>query len=198
MTDTKPKLHPAEHRAYRELYASARQLINRWRRLAPALEGTAIGDSLKRGVTETEMLVAALEPRTAAYDLHGGPMAQGLGARIAGLRSAVADRGGDTGMVIRFAVLDMEHLTTLLRHLAELARSRQDRDLAGFCEEWAGRLDAQLGAVREAAVELGTDPNRAAAPLDDSLLNRAAHGVGWVFGSVGEGIDRVVGRRRRR
>ncbi|MGA9633882.1 MAG: hypothetical protein WBQ41_01450, partial [Solirubrobacterales bacterium] len=156
MTDTKPKLHPAEHRAYRELYASARQLINRWRRLAPALEGTAIGDSLKRGVTETEMLVAALEPRTAAYDLHGGPMAQGLGARIAGLRSAVADRGGDTGMVIRFAVLDMEHLTTLLRHLAELARSRQDRDLAGFCEEWAGRLDAQLGAVREAAVELGT------------------------------------------
>ena len=45
-------------------------------------------------------------------------------------------------------------------------------------------------------MELGTDPDRAAAPLEDSLLNRAAHGVGWAFGSVGEGIDRVVGRRR--
>lgn len=197
MNETKPELHPAEHRAYRELYASARQLIHRWRRLAPALEGTPIGDSLERGVAETENLIAALEPRTAAYDLHGGPMAQGLGARIADVRSAFADRGGDTGMVIRFAVLDVEHLTTLLRHLAELARSRQDRDLAGFCEEWAGRLEAQLGAVREVAVELGTDPDRAAAPLDDSLLNRATHGVGWVFGSVGEGIDRIVGRRRR-
>jgi hypothetical protein len=50
--------------------------------------------------------------------------------------------------------------------------------------------------VREAAVELGTDPDRTAAPLDDSLLNRAAHGVGWVFGSFGEAVDRVVGRRR--
>jgi hypothetical protein len=123
-------------------------------------------------------------------------MAQGVGARIADVRSAATDRGGDTGMVVRFSVLDIEHITTLLRQLAELARSRQDRDLAGFCEEWAGRLEAQLGAVREAAVELGTDPERAAAPLDDSLLNRAAHGVGWVFGSVGEGIDRIVGRRR--
>jgi hypothetical protein len=196
VTDDKPRLHPAEHRAYRELYASARQLIHRWRRLAPALEGTAAGDSLERGVAETERLLEALGPRTAAYGLHGGPMAQGLGARIADVRSAVADRGGDTGMVIRFAVLDIEHITTLLRQLAELARSRQDRDLAGFCEEWAGRLEGELGSVREAAVELGTDPDRSAAPLDNSLLNRATHGVGWVFGSVGEGIDRVVGRRR--
>jgi len=196
VADANSKLHPAEHRAYRELYASARQLIRRWRRLAPALEGTAAGESLARGVNETERLLEALAPRTAAYGLHGGPMAQGVGARVADVRSAAADRGGDTGMVVRFSVLDIEHITTLLRQLAELARSRQDRDLAGFCEEWAGRLEAQLGAVREAAVELGTDPDRAAAPLDDSLLNRAAHGVGWVFGSVGEGIDRIVGRRR--
>jgi hypothetical protein len=192
----KTKLHPAEHRAYRELYASSRQLIRRWGRLAPALEGTSAGESLQRGVDETEQLLEALGPRTAAYGLHGWPAAQGLGARIADVRTAFADRGGDAGMVVRFAVLDIEHITTLLRQLAELARARQDRDLAGFCEEWAGRLEAQLGAVREAAVELGTDPERAAAPLDNSLLNRATHGVGWVFGTVGEGIDRVVGRRR--
>jgi hypothetical protein len=196
MANDKPKLHPAEHRAYRELYASARQLVRRWRRLAPALGGTPVGDSLERGVAETERLLAALEPRTAAYGLHGGPMAQGAGARIADLRAAIVDRGADTGLVVRFAVLDIEYLTTLLRQLAELARARNDRDLAGFCEEWAGRLETVLNAVREAAVELGTDPDRAAAPLDGSLLNRAAHGVGWVFGSFGEAVDRAVGRRR--
>jgi hypothetical protein len=189
-------LHPAEHRAYRELYASCRQLTRRWGRLAPSLEETPVGDAVGRGVAETERLLGELGPRTAAYGLHGGPTAQGLGARIADLRSAVADRGADTGLVVRFAVLDMEHLTTLLRHLAELARARGDRDLAGFCEEWAARLESELGAVREAAVKLGTDPDRAAAPLDDSLPSRAAHRVGWVFGSIGEAVDRVAGRRR--
>jgi hypothetical protein len=196
VTNERPKLHPAEHRAYRELYAACRQLIHRWRRLAPALGGTAIADALKRGAAETDRLLEALGPRTAAYDLHGGPMAQGVGARIADLRNAVADRGGDTGLVVRSAVLDLEHVTTLLRHLAELARTRGDRDLAGFCEEWAGRLESQLDAVREAAVELGTDPDRTAAPLNTSPVNRAVHRVGWVIGSVGEVVDRAIGRRR--
>ncbi|HEY7151886.1 MAG TPA: hypothetical protein VH391_09405, partial [Solirubrobacterales bacterium] len=100
-------------------------------------------------------------------------------------------------MVARLAALDAEHLTTLLRQLAELARARDDRDLAGFCEEWAGRFESELSAVREAAVELGTEPDRAGAPVDGSLPSRAAHGVGWAFGAVGEGIDKVVGRRRR-
>jgi hypothetical protein len=189
-------LHPAEHRAYRELYASCRQLTRRWGRLAPALEGTPVGDALQRGVAETEELLGELGPRTVSYGLHGGPTAQGLGARIADLRSAVADRSADTGLVVRFAVLDVEHITTLLRQLAELARARGDRDLAGFCQGWADRLEAELGAVREAAVKLGADPERAAAPLDDSLANRAAHRVGWVFGSIGEAIDRLAGRRR--
>jgi hypothetical protein len=33
--------------------------------------------------------------------------------------------------------------------------------------------------------------------VDDSLLNRAAHGIGWTFGAVGEGIDKLAGRGRR-
>jgi hypothetical protein len=196
LTDDVKRLHPAEHRAYRELYASARQLTRRWRRLAPAVEGTPTADALWRGIAEVEELLRVLGPRTAAYGLHGGPTAQGVGARFADLRSVITDRSADTGMVVRFAVLDLEHLTTLLRHLAELARARSDQDLARFCEEWSGRLEAELGAVREAAVKLGTDPDRAAAPLDRSLVNRAAHGAGWVFGSIGEAVDRVAGRRK--
>ncbi len=193
---TEGALHPAEHRAYRELYAACRQLITRWRRIASSLEGTAIAERLADGAAETSVLLSELGPRTAVYGLYGSPMAQGMGARIADLRTAVADRSGDTGLVVRSAVLDMEHVTTLLRHLAELARAREDRNMAGFCEEWAGRLESNLDAVREAAVELGADPDRTSAPLDDSVANRAVHGVGWLLGSVGEAVDRVVSRRR--
>jgi hypothetical protein len=196
MATERTELHPAEHRAYRELYVACRQLITRWRRIASALDGTAIGQRLKDGAAETSVLLTELGPRTATYGLYGSPMAQGMGARIADLRTVIADRGGDTGLVVRSAVLDMEHVTTLLQHLAELARARGDRSMAGFCEEWAGRLESNLDAVREAAVELGADPDRTSAPLDDSVVNRAAHGVGWVFGSVGEAVDRVISRRR--
>jgi hypothetical protein len=192
----RPELHPAEHRAYRELYAASRQLITRWRRVGSALEGTAVGDRLQEGAAETSVLLTELAPRTASYGLYGSPTAQGMGARIADLRTAVMDRSGDTGLVVRSAVLDMEHVTTLLRQLAELARARADQSMAGFCEEWAGRLESNLDAVREAAVELGADPDRTSAPLGDSVVNRAAHGVGWVFGSIGEAVDRAVGRRR--
>ena len=111
-------LHPAEHRAYRELYVAARHLINRWRRLTAALEGMPEAPVLEHAAAQVERLLAALGSRTAEYGLHGGPMALGLGARLADLRGAVTDRTVDTGMVMRFAVLDIEHIRTLLRHLA--------------------------------------------------------------------------------
>jgi hypothetical protein len=197
MASERTKLHPAEHRAYRELYVVSRHLIHRWARVGTLLEEMPVGESLQRGAAEAQRLIDELTPRTEAYGLHGGPMAQGLGAGLADLRTGIADRGADTGLVVRFAVLDAEHLTTLLRQLAELARAREDHDLAGFCEEWAVRFESQLDAVRQGAVELGAHPDRVAAPVDDSLLNRAAHGIGWTFGAVGEGIDKLAGRRRR-
>jgi hypothetical protein len=51
-------------------------------------------------------------------------------------------------------------------------------------------------SVRRASISLGDDPDRAAAPLDDSVVGRVAHGAGWVVGSVGEAVDRVAGTRR--
>jgi hypothetical protein len=197
MAAEKQKLHPAEHRAYRELYVVSRHLVHRWARVGTLLDGTPVGESLQRGAAEAQRLLEELKPRTEAYGLHGGLIAQGLGARLADLRTGITDRGADTGLVVRFAVLDAEHLTTLLRQLAELARAREDHDLAGFCEEWAVRFESQLDAVRQAAVELGSDPDRVAAPVDDSVLNRAAHGVSWAFGAVGEGIDQLAGRRQK-
>lgn len=189
------RLHPAEHRAYRELYASCRQLTSRWDRLVAALEGTDAADTLKHSAGRVRDLLAELEPRTAAYGLHGGVAAEGLGARIADLRSLLSDRAVDTGMVMRFAVLDIEHVTTLLAQLAELAAARSDEQLAAFCREWAKAMRPEVKAVRRAAVSLGSDPDRAAAPLDDSALTRAAHSAGWVMGSVGEAVDRIIGSR---
>lgn len=190
------KLNPAEHRAYRELYLSSRQLVRRWGRLISALEGTPYAEVLGTGRERVDALLTALAPRTAAYDLHGGIAAQGLGARIADVRAAVSDRSVDTGMVLRLAVLDVEHVATLLAQLAALAAARADSELANFCLEWEAAVRPEVSATRVAAISLGEDPDRAAAPLDESLLGRAAHGVGWVLGSVGETVDRVTRQRR--
>jgi hypothetical protein len=197
MTNENSKLHPAEHRAYRELYAMTRHLAHRWARVGTLLEETPVGEKLQRGAADAERLLEELKPRTEAYGLYGSPMAQGLGAGLADLRTGVTDRGADTGMVVRFAVLDAEHLTTLLLQLAELARAREDLDLADFCDQWAVRFEPHLDAVRQAAVELGRDPDRVAAPIVDAVINRVAHGVGWTFGAFGEGIDKLAGRFRR-
>ena len=195
-TTSPDTLHPAEHRAYRELYAASRQLIKRWGRLIRALDGTSYAEALEGGRASVERLLAALAPETARYDLHGGIAAQGFGARIADVRGTLHDRSVDTGMVMRFAVLDIEHVATLLGHLTRLARARADEELAAFCKRWQSEVRPEVRSVRRAAISLGEDPDRAAAPLDDSAIGRAAHGVGWALGSLGEAVDRATGGRR--
>ena len=198
MAADRSQLHPAEHRAYRELYVASRQLVNRWARLIAALEGTPYAEVLDRGRDRVEKLLAVLPAETERRGLYGGPMVLGLGARIGDLRSLITDRSVDTGMVMRAAVLDIEHVATLLGQLGALARSRDDAELAAFCHEWEVSIRPEVEAVRAAAASLGDSPERAAAPLDSSVLGRAAHGVGWVFGAVGEAVDNVTGRRGRR
>jgi hypothetical protein len=190
--DPSSALHPAEHRAYRELYLTGRQLLVRWSRLSEALVDTPVAGSLERGAETVGRLLEELEPRTAAHGVFGGPSAQGAGARLAQLRSAFVDRGVDTGMAARFAVLDVEHLTTLLLQLAELARARGDRDLEGFCAGWGARLRPVVKDVRAAAVALGADPDRTGTPLDPSPIGQAIHRAGWAVGSLGEWFDRRV------
>jgi hypothetical protein len=189
------QLHPAEHRAYRELYASSRQLVNRWGRLISSLEGTPYAEVLERGRGRVEKLLTALAGQTERYGLYGGPAAQGVGARIAGVRVAITDRSVDTGMVMRLAVLDIEHVATLLGQLAELALAREDTELTSFCREWQRRVMPDVKATRTTAIAVGASPDRAAAPLDQSVIGRAAHRVGWAFGAVGEAVDRFTPTR---
>jgi hypothetical protein len=194
---SKRELHPAEHRAYRELFAASRQLVRRWGRLSNALAGTPAAETLARGRDRVEGLLTALASHTAVYDLHGGPLVLNLGDRIADIRAVVTDRSVDTGMVMRFAVLDVEHVATLLGHLGALAKARGDDEAASFCSGWEASIRPEVDATRAAAIALGDTPDVAAAPLDASLLGRAAHGAGWVAGWVGEAVDRVSAKRGR-
>jgi hypothetical protein len=189
---TGSSLHPAEHRAYRELYLTGRQLLVRWERLAEALEDTPVAPALIRGSETVRELITELRPRTEAHGLHGGPAAQSAGSTLASVRSGILDRSFDTGLAARMAVLDVEHVTTLLLQLAELARARGDGELEAFDAGWAKRMRSVVKDARAAVVALGADPDRVAAPLDTSAIGQAIHRAGWAVGTVGEWIDRRV------
>ncbi len=185
-----PQLHPAEHRAYRELAVAGRQLLARWSRLAEAVSDTPAAPVLDEAAGNVRELLDALGPRIAAYDLHAGRAVRGVGSTVGDVRGAVVDRGLDTGPAVRLAVLDLEHVATLLAHLAALADARGDAKLAKFDAKWQERLRPQVKAVRKAAVDLGRDPDRAARPLDDSSLGQVMHRAGWAIGTLGEWFDR--------
>jgi hypothetical protein len=189
-------LHPAENRGYRELYVTGRQAVKRLARLAGAFDGSPAAELLDKASDSISQLLEELGPLTAQHDLHGGVAAQGSGANLGTVRGAVFDRFLERNQALRFAVEDLEHVTTLLAYLARVSETRGDPNLPDFCRSWERRLRRQVNAVRKAAVELGGDPDRAVEPLDDSPASRAAHRVAWTLGSVGEWTDRQVARRR--
>ena len=191
------ELHPSEHRGYRELYAFARQLVRHWEELSERLpSGDEATGALADGVAAARRLLDELAQTTPAYDLHGRPAADGLGARSAGARTKLRDRAMDRNQALRFAVLDVQHVTTLLLYLAAVADSRGDERLAGFCRRWERSLRRIENAVRKAAAATGADPDAAIEPLDTSPLGRAAHSAAYAAGSLGEWIDRRRAERR--
>lgn len=189
-------LTPAEHRGLRELYVSARQLASHWGALAELLDSEA-RDVLRVGGAVARELLRELAVRTAPHDLHGRVAAQGLGARLAGLRNQAGDAFLERGQALRLAVLDVQHLTTLLAQLERLALTRDDEELASFQREWQEKLGRSEADVRAVAVAAGDDPDGAVAPLRPSPVGRVAHGVAYAVGTAGEWVDRQVGRRAR-
>jgi hypothetical protein len=190
-------LHPAENRGYRELYLTGRQTVKRLDRLAAAFDDTPARELLDKAADSISRLLEELGPLTARHDLHGGVAAQGSGANLGTVRGAVFDRFLERNQALRFAVEDLEHVTTLLGYLARVSETRGDTELPEFCRSWERRLRRQVNAVRKAAIELGGDPDGAVESLDDSPASRAAHRVAWTLGTVGEWTDRQVARRKR-
>jgi hypothetical protein len=189
-------LHPAENRGYRELYVTGRYAAKRLGRLALSLDGTVAREPVEKAAESLGKLMDELGPLTARHDLYGGVAAQGSGANLGAFRGAVLDRFLERNQALRLAVDDLEHVATLLAYLANVSETRGDAKLPEFSRSWERRIRRQVSAVRKAAVELGSTPDAAIEPLDDSAPGRAAHRVAWAFGTVGEWTDRQVARRR--
>ena len=185
---TESTLYPAEHRALRELHATARQLAGHWARLAGRLGG-APATPLRDGAVRARGLCGELAKETAKHGLHGFPAAQGVGSQLAGLRNNATDVVLERNQALRLAVFDAEHVTTLLLYLAALAERRKDVALAAFHRRWAGEIAAVRDAVRDAAIALSGDPDDAVRPAEPSALGRAGHGAATAVGTMGEAID---------
>jgi hypothetical protein len=190
-------MHPAEHRGLRELHALTRQLADHWDALAGRLEAAGALEpavALRAGVAEAQTLLAGLEPLTAARGLPGRPAAQGLGRTIARSRSTLGDRLLERNQALRFAVHDVQHLTTLLPYLAGLARRRGDDELSAFLDERELALQEIERRARVVAVEQSRDPDAAIEPADPSPAGRAGARLGELIGAIGEQIDQRAGR----
>jgi hypothetical protein len=192
MSPSLDELHPAQNRGLRELYAATRQLVNHYRALGEVIDE----DALLEGAAVGRRLLDDLRTQTGHYDLYGFPAAQNVGATAARARSGVGDRFLERNQALRFAVLDAQHVVTLLGYLAAVSETNGNDDLAEFCRRWEAAMLAAEQQLRAAAVDQGQRPDQAVAPLHDSHLGRAAHGVQNVVGTFGEWFDRRAARRR--
>ena len=185
-------LFPAEHRALRELYALARQFGGHRARLADKLDPAP--EVLDQGVEASKELLGDLASRTAAYGLHGVPAATGAGAWTSRLRGA-GDLLLERNQALRGALLDLQHVITLLGYLAALAERRADTDLATWERGWELRLRALADEAARAVAAEAADPERAVRPYDGSKLGRAGHKLAVGLGTLGEAYDARVARR---
>ncbi len=183
-------LHPAENRGYRELMLTAEEARTRLRRIGGHLDLDSRTAADKASETIGEML-DALKPALAEHDLHGEFAARGTGARIGTVRAEILDRFLERNQALRFAVDDVEHVTTLLAYVGAVSSSRGKKNLPELCETWERKLQRQVSALRKAAVELGSHPDEAIEPLDPRPVGKAAHGAAVATGTVGEAVDKA-------
>jgi hypothetical protein len=189
-------LHPAEHRAVRELHATARALASHWSALAGRLGGDA-EEPLLSGAATARALLAALGARD---DVPAGyPAAQGVGGWLAAFRGTARDLVLERNQALRLALLDLQHVNLLLAYLAGLADARGDEELAAFHREWEARMGEAERAVEDAVLALAANPDAAVLPADPSPAGRTGQGLANAVGTFGEAFDASpVGRAARK
>jgi hypothetical protein len=179
-------VHAAEHRALRELFATARQLAGHWK----ALDARGLGGgALAAGAGDAARLADEVRALAGARGLAVGPAAGTAGASLSGARSGVGDRFLERNQALRLAVLDAAHLALLLDYARALAAVRHDEELETELARWASRMRDHERVARGTVVELAADPDAAIEPLDGSPVGRAAHGLANAVGFVGEWTD---------
>jgi hypothetical protein len=187
-------VHPAEHRALRELHAFTGQLRRHWSSLA----GRVGGDEavpLRAGAEAAGELQRELEDVTTGRGLATEQMVR-VASRFATARPAIPDRALERNQALRFAALDAQHVVTLLGYVANLAAGDGDDELRTFCARWERKLRTHERAVRLAAIALGERPDEAIRPADGSPAGRAAAKVNAGIGAFGEWVDRRSAAKR--
>jgi hypothetical protein len=169
-----------------------------WSKLSRRLGSGPEVATLEDGAQTARRLLDELSTVTARYQVFGFPAAQNVGARIADLRNVLSDRALERNQALRLAVLDAQHLTTLLAYLVAAAEQRGDSGLAAFCAGWERELARCERSIQGVAVATARNPDAAIAPVDGSIAGRAAHGVAQVAGTAGEWFDRRAAAVRRR
>ena len=159
-----------DHRAVRELPATTRQLKNHWGSLARRLDDPFLSE----GARLAGDLLADLEH----YNPKGRPAAQSVGTSLAGAR-AVSDVFLERNQAFRSALLDLNHVTTLVIYLEAL----------GTIDGWSARLEALEARGRALVTGMAADPDAAIEPADGSAFGRAGAKLGAAVGTVGEAID---------
>ena len=162
---------PAEHRALRELHATTRQLAE------PLGQARRGGRDERRSSTRAPRRRARCSPSSServgdAHDLHGQPAAQAVGARLAGARG-ISDLLLERNQAFRTALLDLQHVTTLLGYLGALARTRGDAELAAWHDGWEQRLSALEERGRAAAARWRPIRRPRSRPPTRAALGRA-------------------------
>src|SRR4051795_8425113 len=175
-------MHPAEHRALRELRVFGTQLERHWERLARRLAGPEAA-LLSAGAADARALLAELDEIAAAYGVPTRPAAA-LTGRVAKARPGAPDHLLERNQALRYAVLDSQHCATLLAYSAALAAARGDEDLRGRLAGRQERLEGHAHAVRDAAVALGARPDDAVAPAVPTSAGRAGHRVAAAPGAA--------------
>jgi hypothetical protein len=185
-------MHPATHRALRELAAGAQLLTHRWTRLADRLREAdpAAAEPLRAGAQTAADLTDAIAVIAASRDVPVRGAATGLGVTFGTTMAVVGEPFLERNQALRTAVLDAHHVTVLLHYVEHLARAEGDAELAAAAGEWAHRLVASEGELRERAIALGDTPDAAVTPIDRSPVGQAAHQVASALGGAGEWMDR--------
>lgn len=186
-------LHPAENRGYRELILTAEEARTRLSKLAGhlELEPRAVCDKAAETLGD---LIKAITPALAEHELYTEVAARGGGARIGSVRASILDRFLERNQVLRFAVDDLEHIATLLAYLGNVSEAQRKKNLPELCRTWERKVRRQVGLVRKAAVEMGTDPSEAIEPIDPTPVGQAAHGAAVAAGAVGEAVDKAAAK----
>jgi hypothetical protein len=176
-------MHPARHRALRELGAFARQMGDHWEALGERLDLPA----LTAGSAAAREVLREVRELSAARDLKIGPAALGAG-RVARARPPVPDAVLERNQALRFALLDVEHLIVTAEYVGALSETEGDDELAEACKRWKADLQKPARAARRAVSTLAKDPDAAIEPLGK------AQKIGYLIGWFGEAADRRAKR----